>query len=884
MSPHATSHAAKPGLARWLAGASGVAVGVATALALPLGAEAAHIALREPAMAWLALLLGPLAWLGSGHLWDAPALQRFASLGLRCSALLCLVVALCDPVRVTTEQAPVEILVLRDRSESVSPDAALPGPVVAALRTATEAGAVVREVPFEGSAAGAVEGAIAATGADHEVRAVLATDGGQAASLGLHGTLDRLREVGIPVTYVPLTSRLDEGDVAVTRLELPRAPVPGTRAPVWVEVTDSRPPPAAGPRHADLVCTLTVAEEVAGTAPVGADGLAHFDGVKIPGPDPLPVAVRCGVRDGSTDALPQNDAILDILIPAHRPRVLVVDSAPHDARAFTDALGPAFDVTVRGPGGIPRGDEAWGSWDVVIVSDLPRVQRYARQNFSPRQMASADAWVRAGGGLIMVGGPRALGVGGYVGTRLEQRTLPAWLDAPRTQATPQLAIVLVLDRSGSMSGLKLQLAREAASATVESLARDDRIGIVSFDAKPEEVVSLQRAANRFRILDDISRISAGGGTHIRPALAQAFRMLRRTDAHFRHVILLTDGQSPREGIVQLVQSMAEADISVSTVAVGREADRVLLRDMAEAGGGRYHFTDSPRHIPRIFLSETREVRKRTATTGRTRPTVTARGGRAPFLRPIAEDLPPLDGFVQLRPKPRAEVLLREGAGRPLLVRWRRGRGRVAIFASDLKGIWSSSWLRSLAYPRFWRGLVADHVPVGRRAPAVTVFDEGDALRVQIVRQLDALVKGNPRVRLRAAQGGDEPVDLSAREVADGVWEASGAAPAEGAWLVEVHDDPDDPWSRPVHAAFVRPYPTSLSPQRLAEGRERLAALTKAGLLAPADPRLIAAPATQQRAKTKELWPAGLLAFAALWLGGLLLRRLPLGRARQAAWL
>jgi len=553
---------------------------------------------------------------------------------------------------------------------------------------------------------------------------------------------------------------------------------------------------------------------------------------------------------------------------------------------LSQALGPSFAVEVRGPGGVPRTLDEWRSFDTVLISDLPRVWNQRRNQFNSAQMAQAEQFVQEGGGLIMVGGPEALGPGGYTGTPLEQTTLPVWLDTPRVQEKPQLALVLVLDRSGSMSGVKLNLAKEAAAATVETLGRDDRIGVVVFDAKPETVVGLQRASNRFRILDDIGHVGAGGGTSIRPAIAEAFRMLRKNDARFRHVILLTDGQSPRDSILETVQSMAESGITVSTVAVGQQADRALLRNMAEAGSGRYHFTDSPRNIPRIFLSETREVRQQTADVERFRPQLTRLGKRQTFLRKYAGEMGSLEGMVLVRAKPSGEVLLKGAKGNPLLVRGNRGKGSVYVFTSDIKGIWTASWLRSLTYPQFWRGLVRATLPRFDTGPEVSLRDQGTSISIEVKYPIKDLEAAAPDIRVQTpgSARGSGQLYVQLRPDAPGTFRGIIESAEPGAFLVEIRAEPSNPRAPVVKRVLTRPYEQELNPAILASGRQHLDALHERGLLENVNPEKPWSKGASTKMLREDFWRESLILFIVLWLLGVTARRIPFGRSEPIGWL
>ena len=137
-------------------------------------------------------------------------------------------------------------------------------------------------------------------------------------------------------------------------------------------------------------------------------------------------------------------------------------------------------------------------------------------------LAALDGFVRGGGGLLVAGGTQSFGPGGYAHSRLEP-LLPVRLDVPEVEEEPALALALVIDRSGSMTGPKLELTKQAARATADAMAASDQIAVVVFDNQATPVVPLQAAANRQRITRDIGRIAAGGGTNILSGLARGGR-------------------------------------------------------------------------------------------------------------------------------------------------------------------------------------------------------------------------------------------------------------------------------------------------------------------------------------------------------------------------
>src|SRR5690606_22362562 len=149
-------------------------------------------------------------------------------------------------------------------------------------------------------------------------------------------------------------------------------------------------------------------------------------------------------------------------------------------------------------------------FDFVILSDVPADQ------VSAGAQEALERFVRSGGGFLMAGGEQSFGLGGWRGTRLE-RLLPVRMEGERRRDQPSLALALVIDRSGSMSGEKMELAKEAARATAELLSGQDYLEVVGFDAQPERIVRMQSAGNRIAIQRDIGRMAPRGGTAIFPA-------------------------------------------------------------------------------------------------------------------------------------------------------------------------------------------------------------------------------------------------------------------------------------------------------------------------------------------------------------------------------
>ncbi len=164
------------------------------------------------------------------------------------------------------------------------------------------------------------------------------------------------------------------------------------------------------------------------------------------------------------------------------------------------------------------------------------------------------------------------------------------------------ALVLVIDRSGSMRGPKLEAAKAAAKAAASALHPDDIVSVVVFDSEASVLLRPQKSANRVAIGKQIDKMVTGGGTNILPGLKEASEILADQKVDRKHVILLSDGEAPNEGIADLVKQMRKAKITISTVAV-QGADEVLLKAISDGGGGRLYKVDDLKTLSEVYLKE-----------------------------------------------------------------------------------------------------------------------------------------------------------------------------------------------------------------------------------------------------------------------------------------
>ena len=395
-----------------------------------------------------------------------------------------------------------------------------------------------------------------------------------------------------------------------------------------------------------------------------------------------------------------NNRALGIISVSGKPKVLLIDENESQARYLTRALEDAkIRVDVRNGLGVPNELADLQNYELVIFSNVPA------NRLTQNQMELIRTYVQdLGGGFMMLGSENSFGLGGYYKTPIET-ILPVQTDTEKKKETPSLAIVLVIDKSGSMGGIKIELAKVAARATVELLGKRDKIGVVAFDGSPFWIAKMHDASDKMYLSDQIGSITAGGGTNLYPALEQAYFALTETTAKLKHVIVLSDGQSQDGDWYGIASSMRNERITISTVGIGSGADMNLLGNLANWGGGRDYFTQDPYSIPQIFAKETVTASKSAIID---EPFIPQRIKPTQVLSGIDLELAPfLLGYVATQPRPTAEVFLVSDRGDPLLASWQYGLGKSVAFTSDAKARWASDWLDWGGYGKFWTQLVRD---------------------------------------------------------------------------------------------------------------------------------------------------------------------------------
>ena len=421
------------------------------------------------------------------------------------------------------------------------------------------------------------------------------------------------------------------------------------------------------------------------------------------------------------DARLQNNEISAFTVVHGPPHILLIEGQAGDAENLARALLAAeMRVDQLSPSEMPTTLPGLAEYDAVILSNVKAGA------LPPGIMDILPVYVRdLGKGLLMTGGPDSFGAGGYLRTPLEE-ALPVAMDVKDRELQANLALVLAVDKSGSMGRChcdnpdlnqsytraevgqpKVDIAKEAIMRSASALGEDDYLGVVAFDSQAHWLLPVKQLIDRLSLEQSVGTFTADGQTNLRSGVEAAYESLKNVPARRKHIILMTDGWVHEGNLTELAQEMNEQGITLSVIAAG-EGSAEYLAALAQLGGGRYYPATDILNVPEIFLKET------VSSIGRyviEEPFYPLPASPGPVLRGLdTTRLPALSGYNGATAKNTARLDLITPRGDPLLATWQYGLGRAAAWNSDLKGQWSKDWLAWEDFPRFAAQLVGWILP------------------------------------------------------------------------------------------------------------------------------------------------------------------------------
>ncbi len=641
---------------------------------------------------------------------------------------------------------------------------------------------------------------------DRPGRIVLLSDGNFTDNESPRKVTAELATRGVQVDMIRLQGET-RPDAAITKVDVPEGMREGEMVKISAAVTATVPLADTKIRlYQNHLLVGEVSQDLAtGANPISFAPIKAMGNVAI---YEVEVAAAGDVRD-------ENNRARQAVIHGGAARTLLIDTSPDEAKPLAGALQTAgLMVDVRPPTGFPKSLAELEDFDLVLFSDAPA------DAFRQEQLQMIASWVKDfGGGFLMIGGENSFGAGGYALTPLAG-LLPVRLEREQREETPVAALLVILDRSGSMTALvngqpKMALANEGAALSLDVLQSRDIFGVWAVDTRVQQVVPLGPILDKPAASRKIAGITAGGGgIYIYTSLAEALPQMRDTPAKLKHIILFADASDAEEktsgdvggtgsggSSLDLAAALLASQVTLSVVALGTEEDKdtAFLRDLASKGGGRFYLTADATTLPRLFTQET--MRATQSSLREDVFTVKIRDASAVTAGFAWNQSPPLFGLNIANAKPGSEVLLETNSGEPLLTIWRNGLGQSAAFLSDAKARWAAEWLAWDGYGKFWGQLARQLLrPSHRNDLSATLAEDGSRLRIDVTAiAADGTFRNGLPVSVTIAEPNSTPHSVTARQVAPGQYAAMIEKPTGENAVIGVSDGT----GRPVSLAWSR---------------------------------------------------------------------------------
>ncbi|HXT11781.1 MAG TPA: VWA domain-containing protein [Candidatus Angelobacter sp.] len=401
------------------------------------------------------------------------------------------------------------------------------------------------------------------------------------------------------------------------------------------------------------------------------------------------------IQGPKDDPLPENNEAR-ALVSVEGSRPLLVLSSAGDGSGLVKLLrSGGVEVVGKTPLQCNWSLADLAQYSGVIIENVPAGQ------IGMSGMETLASWVEnTGSGLLMTGGQKSYGPGGYFKSPLE-RIMPVSMEMRREHRKMSLAIVVALDRSGSMSmpagggRIKMDLADLGTVQVLDLLSPMDEFGVFAVDTEPHLIVPLDTVDNNLGSRGKILSIgSQGGGIVVCQALQAAAGMIANAKAQTKHIIMFADAADSRQQLCDystLIEKCREAGVTISCVGLGTEhdVDADILKDVAQRGGGQCYFSDSPDEIPRLFAQDTFTVARSTFVD---QPTSFKFTSAYSSLGSLPSAAPDLGGYnlCYIRPEANLQAVTSDEYQAPVVSSWNAGNGRVLCFTGEADGKYSGA--------------------------------------------------------------------------------------------------------------------------------------------------------------------------------------------------
>ncbi|HTI98093.1 MAG TPA: VWA domain-containing protein, partial [Dongiaceae bacterium] len=426
------------------------------------------------------------------------------------------------------------------------------------------------------------------------------------------------------------------------------------------------------------------------------------------------------IKGTQEDPVAENNSARTLVGVAGARPILVVSAAGDNSGLVKLLRAGGMEVAGRTPTQCDWSLETLSQFSAVLLENVPA------GTIGMSGMETLASWVEeTGSGLALTGGQKSYGPGGYYKSPLE-RVLPVSMEMRREHRKLTVAVVVALDRSGSMSmpagggRIKMDLADLGTVQVLDLLSDMDEIGVFAVDTTPHEIVPLNTVGNNRSYRGQILSIgSMGGGIYIYEALVASAKMISAAKAQTKHIVLFADAADSEQSAnyETIVDKCREAGVTISVIGLGTDHDKdaQLLQDIARRGGGECYFSDNPDEIPRIFAQDTFTIARSTFIDQPTAFETTA--GYSLLGTPPVSAPPALGGYnlCYIRPEANLAAVTTDEYRAPVVASWNAGNGRVLCYLGEADGKYSGELAKWSQVGEFYttlaRWIAGKHQPL-----------------------------------------------------------------------------------------------------------------------------------------------------------------------------
>jgi len=543
----------------------------------------------------------------------------------------------------------------------------------------------------------------------------------------------------------------------------------------------------------------------------------------------------------SDDFLPQNNQATAFTHIQGQGHILLIEDWEHPGEfdfLVSRLKAMNLEVTVQKSNDLFASLAELQRYDTVVMANVPR-SNSPTGGFSDTQIEMLVSNVqRMGCGLVMLGGSRSFGAGGWTNTRLEE-ALPVDFQIKNSKVVPAGALVMTMHASEMKKGNHWQkvIAREA----LNTLGPQDYCGVVHWAEgtdkwlwNPPNGLS-QVAGQRKSMLARLDRMRPGDMPEFDPSMKMAAAAFARLpDETVRHMIIISDGD-PSKPRPSTIAELKRLKVRVTTVAVAThgKASSSLLQNISNQTNGNYYEVEEsevPKALPRIYQVEARRVARPLVKEVTVEPRIVH---PHEMLNGINEPLPPITGFVvtTVKENPLVEVSIISPvpSGRrnsTILASWTYDLGRTVAFTTDAGQRWANAWTTWEQYDKLFSQMIRWSMrPTGNLGKFAIATDVRDD-KVHVV--LTALDENDEFLNfLNISTSVLDPhmksTAISIRQTAPGRYEGEFQATLAGNYFLTVLPGPG---RAPIRTGVNIPYSPEFTDQESNEALlKHLAALT-----------------------------------------------------------